>query len=504
MQANLDVMKRIAFLNGEENQKLSKITKETSKDSRAVKALTTIATMYLPASLIAEPFYRLVHHYSVPTATSRITGHGTKRMFREKIANIITLLSVTHNLPLDMAFVTWEATLGAIGSGATSEVRQRMLSLHKSIAFKAPRQLTDQDNLQAFEENEGQLHGDYRNIVNEIFILCSEGLRSHPNIINLEAITWHYDQTSKAVWPILIFEKAEEGDLATFMNSDRGRTLGIRKRLELCQDIAIALLNIHRYSIIHGDIGPRNLLVFHEGDDVYIKMTDFGYAALMHAGDHIDMARTWPWHAPEIGSQWDFDFEDARRVDFYAFGMVCAWILLDTEYLRTKSNTASANQLADTKEYIADLRKEDSVLETVIELLDKLDSLEVEQRLELKLFFEGTLQDHPETRKLHVKGIFYDYGKRTDIGNLTFEEPPRITFQIEEIPYTAQFKVSRIWSQAIIGDFRLWDAVFAALMIQAENHPDQSCRNNAMFQLAICFELGFGCLHSTSESSRWL
>jgi len=53
MQANLEMLKRIAFIAGEENQKPSKISSNTLKDSRALKSLTTIATMYLPASLIA-------------------------------------------------------------------------------------------------------------------------------------------------------------------------------------------------------------------------------------------------------------------------------------------------------------------------------------------------------------------------------------------------------------------------------------------------------------------
>ncbi|KAF2809123.1 uncharacterized protein BDZ99DRAFT_571941 [Mytilinidion resinicola] len=56
MQANLDVLKRIAFVNGEENRNLSKISTQNRADSHTLKALTTIATMYLPASLIATLF----------------------------------------------------------------------------------------------------------------------------------------------------------------------------------------------------------------------------------------------------------------------------------------------------------------------------------------------------------------------------------------------------------------------------------------------------------------
>jgi Mg2+ and Co2+ transporter CorA len=53
MQGNLDVLKRIAFESGEENRNLSHIALQNQKDSNSLKALTMIATTYLPATLIA-------------------------------------------------------------------------------------------------------------------------------------------------------------------------------------------------------------------------------------------------------------------------------------------------------------------------------------------------------------------------------------------------------------------------------------------------------------------
>jgi hypothetical protein len=53
MQENLDILKRISFENVEENRNLAQIAAQSQKDSQTLKALTIIATMYLPASLIA-------------------------------------------------------------------------------------------------------------------------------------------------------------------------------------------------------------------------------------------------------------------------------------------------------------------------------------------------------------------------------------------------------------------------------------------------------------------
>ena len=53
MQATLDVLQNIAFQNQRENETLAKLALNGQSDSKTLKALTLIATMYLPASLIA-------------------------------------------------------------------------------------------------------------------------------------------------------------------------------------------------------------------------------------------------------------------------------------------------------------------------------------------------------------------------------------------------------------------------------------------------------------------
>jgi hypothetical protein len=78
MQANLDILKSIAFIAGEENKKLSKISSNTLKDSNTLKALTTIATMYLPASLTAVSIAR----------TLKCSRNPTHVEFRQYLARI--------------------------------------------------------------------------------------------------------------------------------------------------------------------------------------------------------------------------------------------------------------------------------------------------------------------------------------------------------------------------------------------------------------------------------
>ncbi|KAF2810676.1 uncharacterized protein BDZ99DRAFT_286872 [Mytilinidion resinicola] len=75
MEANLDVLKRISFINGEESRNLSQISKQGQKDSETVKSLTTIATMYLPASLVATLFSSSLIQFQYQTTAMNGKGH---------------------------------------------------------------------------------------------------------------------------------------------------------------------------------------------------------------------------------------------------------------------------------------------------------------------------------------------------------------------------------------------------------------------------------------------
>ena len=46
-------MRSIAATAKDENDRLIRITEQTRRDSKSLKALTIVATMYLPASLVA-------------------------------------------------------------------------------------------------------------------------------------------------------------------------------------------------------------------------------------------------------------------------------------------------------------------------------------------------------------------------------------------------------------------------------------------------------------------
>lgn len=154
--------------------------------------------------------------------------------------DLISFLAVAQYYELDMIPITWEAGPGRIGKGGTSEIRQSSLNLDTSLAFKCISRL-DHHLLSEHEEESA-----FNLLVSEISILGHPLIRHHQNIVNLEGICWEPIPTSQKVWPVLILEKSQLGDLQSFMCSEQGRNISFEEKLDLCTDIGSALRTMHQ------------------------------------------------------------------------------------------------------------------------------------------------------------------------------------------------------------------------------------------------------------------
>ncbi|KAF1963917.1 kinase-like protein, partial [Bimuria novae-zelandiae CBS 107.79] len=229
--------------------------------------------------------------------------------------DLIAFLALVHRPSLDIVFAKWDAYQTSLGHGATGQVDQSSLNLRANLAFKRAKEIRRSRNIS----------DEFRVLISEVLTLTQPSTRYHPQIITLEAVSWEFHPETGYAWPVLLFEKAHHGDLLSFLQPSKGQVLSFKERLRLCKDVALALISLHRFAIIHGDVTPKNILVFEDHGVYHAKLADFGYAAAMVRGEPIDLARTWPWNAPEIGYTWSFEFDEARRTDIYSFGVVCLW-----------------------------------------------------------------------------------------------------------------------------------------------------------------------------------
>ena len=135
----------------------------------------------------------------------------------------------------------YESALDNAATPGTSEIYESSLDPKVKLIFKQTR-FTEDDSGECWNAKRT-----FATLVSEISILHHPLLRYHQNIVNLEAISWEISRDQDAVWPILVLEKGDLGDLEYFLHSEKGRTLNFHDKLGICADIATAIQALHSY-----------------------------------------------------------------------------------------------------------------------------------------------------------------------------------------------------------------------------------------------------------------
>jgi hypothetical protein len=144
--------------------------------------------------------------------------------------DFISVLALAQNLEFDFLPITWHPAIQTVGAGATAEIRQALVNIQASFAFKRTT-LSRDDALRALSS--------------EISVLGNPVGRHHENIITLEGICWDINPDGPVIWPVLVFKKAHYGNLEEFIQSERGRALSTPQKLSLLGDIARGLACLH-------------------------------------------------------------------------------------------------------------------------------------------------------------------------------------------------------------------------------------------------------------------
>lgn len=152
--------------------------------------------------------------------------------------NFLTFLGIAQSLNIDFLPISWDSGQANIGKGGTAEISQSSINLETAFAFKRLASVSSA----RFEAQKTAL---FEALVAEISVLGHRSIREHQNIISLEGICWDIEPLSERVWPVLVFEKTQHGDLTTFMEHGAGTRLDLRNRLRLCAEVATAVSALH-------------------------------------------------------------------------------------------------------------------------------------------------------------------------------------------------------------------------------------------------------------------
>mmetsp|Transcript_4127 Transcript_4127/g.6212 ORF Transcript_4127/g.6212 Transcript_4127/m.6212 type:complete len:522 (+) Transcript_4127:207-1772(+) len=120
----------------------------------------------------------------------------------------------------------------------------------------------------------------------------------------------------------IIMELMCGGDL--FDRIGKKKSYNERDARDLCRKMLEAMRECHSNNIAHCDMKPKNLLLFSEEDDSFIKLADFGFAARVHAPKSLTKQCGTPFFvSPEILMRSPYD----QASDMWSVGCIIYLLL---------------------------------------------------------------------------------------------------------------------------------------------------------------------------------
>jgi serine/threonine protein kinase len=166
--------------------------------------------------------------------------------------------------------------------------------------------------------------------------------------------------------------------------------------------------------ITHGDIKPQNVLIFKSDNGSYTaKVADFGVSTWSADDDHrITLPESWPWYAPEIYEYPEFSPQQAVKADVFSFGMLCLWFMFEKyfsgvlplpEVVQLMRSSYNYKGESWSFQFLADLKKDDSLTQLASQLVMVETGLDVESRQILDQFFKKCLACDPKSRDVDIQ-----------------------------------------------------------------------------------------------------
>ncbi|XP_043593670.1 phosphorylase b kinase gamma catalytic chain, skeletal muscle/heart isoform isoform X2 [Bombus pyrosoma] len=142
----------------------------------------------------------------------------------------------------------------------------------------------------------------------------------HPYIIEL------HDVFESSTFIFLIFEICKNGELFDYLTSVV--TLSEKKTRYIMRQVFEGVQHVHNQGIVHRDLKPENILL---DDNLNVKITDFGFARLLKAGEKLyDLCGTPGYLAPEVLKCNMFENAEGygHEVDIWACGVIMFTLLV--------------------------------------------------------------------------------------------------------------------------------------------------------------------------------
>ena len=151
--------------------------------------------------------------------------------------DLIAFLATAQRNNIDLLPLTWISALDVAGHGGSAVIRQSRIRHQQFFAFKRFEPLASKSGESIT----------FRALISEISILGHSLIKRHPNIVALHGICWDV-LPEGGVWPVLVFGKAQMGNLREFIRSDQGKSITFAEKFKICVDILAAMKYMHENS----------------------------------------------------------------------------------------------------------------------------------------------------------------------------------------------------------------------------------------------------------------
>ena len=212
-----------------------------------------------------------------------------------------------------------------INSGSYSSIyRTTHIPDGKLVAFKRPKLSLSRREARVEEEAHNQA---LSSIIQEIRILAHSNLSKHPNLPRIVGVSLLEESLQDGISPCIVEEFAFS-DLGQYLTT--AESLLAPKILRLILDIAQGLCALHSFHLVHGDIHPKNILLFKEEGDIRATVGDLGTCGVEFSKEFIPGTRDF-W-APEchLRSRFYKDYANGPARDVYTFGLLVQSIISET------------------------------------------------------------------------------------------------------------------------------------------------------------------------------
>ncbi|OQV13303.1 Phosphorylase b kinase gamma catalytic chain, liver/testis isoform [Hypsibius exemplaris] len=373
------------------------------------------------------------------------------RLFRD---NSDTIFSMTPDdgEPDDLPDRTEEATefyakytaKEILGKGASSVVR---LCVEKSTGREFAVKVIDVGGDHSGPEESKEA---YEAAMKEIQAL--RALAGQPNIIEL------HDVFRSPAFIFLVFELCRKGELFDYLNNVV--TVSEKRTRIIMGQLLVAVQFIHSRNVIHRDLKPENILL---DDQLNIKVTDFGFAAMIPEGLQgdclFDLCGTPGYLAPEVlkVSMYDGQRPYGKAVDLWACGVIMYTLLAGYPPFWHRKQMVMLRQIMEGK-FDFSAPEWNDVTEVSKDLIRKLLTVDPDSRLtadaalQHEFFQIKTHLDLLVTPRTRLRRSFLTVQAAVRIRRLHLTPQPISPKQFQRDPY----KIRVVRKIVDIGAFRIY------------------------------------------------